>query len=119
MTRLRELDLTVRSCWALGSRDSSAAQRVCCGERLTAADRAFVDLHADNAGNAGLTHCDAIQCVYRLHRLSDVSDDDKLRTCGHGADRVVVAAHVCLVEWCVNLVQNAERRRLVLEDRED
>src|SRR5690606_37936775 len=55
----------------------------------------------------------------RLHRLLDVRDDDELRIRRHGANGVVVATYVGLIERGVNLVEDAERRRLVLEDCKD
>src|SRR5690606_40578411 len=55
----------------------------------------------------------------RLHRLLDVRDDDELRIRRHGANGVVVATHVGFIERGVNLVEDAERRGLVLEDCKD
>ncbi len=48
-----------------------------------------------------------------------MGDQDELRAVGHAPDRLVVTSDVGLVERRVDLVEDAERARLVLEDGED
>ena len=46
-------------------------------------------------------------------------DENELRAVGHRADDVVVPGHVRFIERSIDLVENAERRRLDLEDGKD
>ena len=68
--------------------------------------------------DARLLHRHAVQPVGDLHRAPVVGDDDELRAVGHLAHQLVEAADVGLVERRVDLVEDAERRRLDQEDRE-
>ena len=83
---------------------------------LVFALRSLAQLDADQGRDAGALHGDAVEHVGDLHRALAVRDHDELRVVGHRADRLGEAADVGLVERRVDLVEQAERARLVLED---
>ena len=74
---------------------------------------------ADDARNARFLHGHAVEHVDHLHRALDVRDEDELRPIGHRADHLVVSGNVGFVERGIDLVEDAERRGLDLEDGED
>src|SRR4051812_13522391 len=77
------------------------------------------ELHRDDLRDARLLHGDAVERVGDLHGALVVRDDDELGGAAHLPDHLVVPADVRLVERRVDLVEQAERRRLDQEDGED
>ena len=78
----------------------------------------FVDVDRHHARHAGLLHRHSRELMHRLHRRLVVRDDDELHALGHLLDDLREAPDVRVVERCVDLVEQAERRRVQLEDRE-
>ncbi len=73
----------------------------------------------DGAGDARFLHGDAVEKLRRLHRPPVVRDQDELRLGGHHLQESAEADHVGFVEGGVHFVEQAERRRGVLEDGEE
>ena len=66
----------------------------------------------------GLFHRDAVEAVGDFHGLAVVRDEDELGVLLHAAQHLHEPADVRLVERRVDLVEQAERARLVLEQPE-
>src|SRR6476646_4288957 len=79
----------------------------------------FVDVDGDHSGHAGLVHRHAGELMHRLHRRLVVSDDDELNASRHLAHDLRETTDVRIVERRIHLVEQAERRRIELEDGED
>src|SRR3954471_3034499 len=79
----------------------------------------FLDIHRDDPGHAGLRHGDADQLLGHLHRDLVVADEQELRLRRHLAYQVAEALRVAVVEWCIDLVEQAKRRRVELKQRKD
>src|SRR5262249_52317328 len=65
-----------------------------------------------------LLHGYAVKSAGHLHRPLVMRDHDELRVLGHLDDLISKASHVRFVKWSVDLVQQTERRRPVMEDPE-
>ncbi len=72
----------------------------------------------DEPRHAGLVHRHADQLLCELHRRLVVRDEDELHALRHFLDRVAETSDVVVVERCVDLVQQTERRGIQFEDRE-
>ncbi len=79
----------------------------------------FSKRHGNEFRAAGLFHGDSVEDVGGFHGSFGVGDDDELRFAGHLPEEADEALVVDLVERRVDLVQDAERARLVAEDREE
>ncbi len=89
------------------------------GDAATAALAAAValaEVDADDLGDAGLLHGDAVDDVGLGHGALAVGDDDELGGLAHVGDELGEAADVGLVERGVDFVEHAEGRGLELED---
>ena len=75
-----------------------------------------MELDGDQLRDAALLHRHAIEKVGDLHGALVVRDEDELRAMLEGVQRAQEAVDVDLVEGVVGLVEDAERRRSVLED---
>src|SRR5712692_3915881 len=80
--------------------------------------RVSVQLNRDQLRDPGLLHGHAVKTVGDLHRLPIVSDEDELGVLLHAAQHFHEPADVGVVERRVDLVEEAERARLVLEEAE-
>src|SRR3990170_5972276 len=78
----------------------------------------LLDIHGDDPGDALLLHSDADQLPRHLHCELVVADEQELCLLGHLAHQVAEALDVGVVQGPVNLVEQAERRRVELEHRE-
>src|SRR5262245_29404114 len=87
------------------------------GDLLPHAQR-LVDVDGDDARDARLGHGHADELLGHLHRDLVVADEEELRLGGHALYEVAEAAGVGVVERRVDLVEQAERRRVELEQRE-
>src|SRR2546428_254949 len=79
----------------------------------------LVQLQRDHFRNAAVVHRDAVEHVGGLDRPAVVRDDDELRAVGELAQRLREAPDIALVERGVDLVEDAERRRLHPQDRKE
>src|SRR5262245_7961227 len=77
-----------------------------------------VQLDGNQLRNARLLHGNAVQAVGDLHGFAVVGNDDELRVLLHPTQHLDKAADVGVVERRVDLVEEAERARLVLEHAE-
>ena len=77
-----------------------------------------VHVHRDDARHALLLHRHADQLLGHFHRDLVVADEEELRALAHLADQLAVALGVGVVQRRVDLVEQAERRRVELEDGE-
>src|SRR5262249_31786959 len=77
-----------------------------------------VQLHRDQLRHAGLLHRHPVEAVGDLHRLAVVGDENELGVLLHALEHLDEAADVGVVERRVDLVEQAERARAVLEDGE-
>src|SRR5262245_31671990 len=77
-----------------------------------------VQLNGNQLRNARLLHGNAVQAVGDLHGFSVVSDDDELGVLLHAAQHFHEPADIGVVERRVDLVEEAERARLVFEHAE-
>src|SRR5262245_40472666 len=77
-----------------------------------------VQLDGNQLRNARLLHGNAVQAVGDLHGFAVVGNNDELRVLLHTAQHLDEAADVGVVERRVDLVEQAERARLVLEHAE-
>src|SRR5271169_4151171 len=77
-----------------------------------------VEPHADELRHSRLLLRDAVKGLRGLHRPLVVRDEDELRLLGQLHEERREAVDVRLVERGVDLVEDAERRGLVLEDRD-
>ncbi len=75
-------------------------------------------VHRHDARHTLLLHGHADELLRHLHRDLVVADEEELRFLGHGAHQSGVALGVGVVQWCVHLVEQAERRGVELEDGE-
>src|SRR5712692_6205393 len=78
-----------------------------------------LDVHLDDVRNARLGHGHADELAGELHRDLVVGDEDELRLARHLAHEVAEALGVGIVERGIHLVEEAEGRRVELEERED
>src|SRR3546814_5181230 len=85
--------------------------------RSTRTDTLFPDTTLFRS-HARLAHGNAGQLLRGLHRRLVVGDEQELYLLAHLRDHGGEAADVGLVERRVDLVEQAERRRVELEDRE-
>src|SRR5436190_15633008 len=72
----------------------------------------------DDARDGLLLHRHADQLLRHLHGDAVVADEEELRRLRHLRDELGIALGVGVVERRVDLVEQAERRRIELEDRE-
>src|SRR5450759_770179 len=86
---------------------------------VTPGTSASVEPHADELRHSRLFLRDAIEGLRGLHRPLVVRDEDELRLLGQLHEERREAVDVRLVERGVDFVEDAERRRLVLEDRDE
>src|SRR5688500_7458981 len=86
------------------------------GQLLPDAKR-LLDVHRDHARDARLGHGDADQLLGHLHRDLVVADEQELRLRRHALDEIAETRGVGIVERRVDLVEQAERRRVELEQR--
>src|SRR5262245_7356047 len=77
-----------------------------------------VQLDGNQLRNARLLHGNAVQAVGDLHGFAVVGNNDELRVLLHTAQHLHEPADVGVVERRVDLVEQAERARLVLEHAE-
>ena len=63
-----------------------------------------------------LLHRHAVQSARHLHRPLVMRDHNELRVSGHLDDLISKASHVRFVKWRVDLVEQTERRRTIMED---
>src|SRR5262245_20505835 len=77
-----------------------------------------VQLDGDQLRDTRLLHGNAVQAVGDLHGFAVVGDDDELGVLLHAAQHLDEPADIGVVEGGVNLVEQAERARLVLEHAE-
>src|SRR2546427_3604444 len=77
-----------------------------------------VQLNRDQLRDPRLLHGHAVQTIGDLHRLPVVRDEDELSVLLHAAQHFYEPADVCVVEGRVDLIEEAERTRLVLEEPE-
>src|SRR5262245_8556155 len=77
-----------------------------------------VQLDGNQLRNARLLHGNAVQAVGDLHGFAIVGNDDELRVLLHTTQHLDEPADVGIVERRVDLVEEAERARLVLEHAE-
>src|SRR5688572_12144091 len=87
------------------------------GELLPHAQR-LIDVDGDDARYARLGHRHADELLGHLHRDLVVADEEELGLRGHALDEVAEATGVRVVQRRVHLVEQAERRRVQLEQRE-
>src|SRR4051812_1749607 len=78
----------------------------------------LVDVDGHETRAAGLGHGDAEELRGELHGGLVVRDEDELHALRHLLDDVAEAADVVLVERRIHFVQQAERRRVQVEDGE-
>jgi len=78
-------------------------------------------VHSDrnDLRDAGLLHRHPVKYVSGLHGSFVMRNHDELRMITHFTDQAREAADVRVVEWRIHLVQEAERRRVDEEQRED
>src|SRR5439155_5016621 len=76
------------------------------------------ELERDDLRNAAVIHRHPVEHVDGLDRPAVVRDHDELRAIGELAERLRETADVPFVERGIDLVEDAERRRLHAEDRE-
>src|SRR5712691_3848291 len=74
------------------------------------------EVHADQPRTAGFFHGHTVEDVGCFHRPARVRDHDELRVVRHVAHRAYESIVIDLVERRVDLVEDAERARLVAED---
>src|SRR5438094_903423 len=86
--------------------------------RRPAAGRASVQLDRNQLRHARFLHRHAVEAIGDFHRLAVVRDDDELRVLLHAAEHLDEAADVGIVERRIDLVEEAEGARLVLEHAE-
>jgi hypothetical protein len=73
--------------------------------------------NADDLGDAGLLHSDAVDHVGGLHHALGVSDEQELSLRAQRVrSRSAKATHVRFVERSIDFVENAEGAGLELED---
>src|SRR5688572_18821606 len=87
------------------------------GELLPHAQR-LIDVDGDDARYARLGHRHADELLGHLHRDLVVADEEELGLRGHALDEVAEATGVRVVQRRVHLVEQAERRRVELEQGE-
>src|SRR5688500_15772096 len=87
------------------------------GQLLPDAKR-LLDVHRDHARDARLGHGDADQLLGHLHRDLVVADEQELRLRRHALHQVAEALGIAVVERRIDLVEQAEGRRVELEQRE-
>src|SRR3546814_10201189 len=85
---------------------------------VCSSDLGFGEVDGYQAAHARLAHGNAGQLLRGLHRRLVVGDKQELYLLAHLRDHGGEAADVGLVERRVDLVEQAERRRVELEDRE-
>src|SRR5450830_351274 len=78
-----------------------------------------VEPHADELRHSRLFLRDAVEGLRGLHRPLVVRDEDELCLLGKLHEERREAVDVRLVERGIDFVEDAERRRLVLEDRDE
>src|SRR6185503_6271409 len=78
-----------------------------------------VQIDRDQGREARLLHGDAVEDVSRFHGLAVVSDDQELGLAGQFPENTEETVDVRVVEGRVDLVQDAERARPEVEDREE
>src|ERR1700733_11666187 len=71
---------------------------------------------ADEFGNAGLLHGDAVEDRAHFHRLAIVGDHNELGLAAHFGEHAIEAADIGFIERRVHFVENAERAGRVAED---
>ena len=76
-------------------------------------------LTATSFEQPGSCHCHAVQAIGDFHGALVVGNHDELRTICHLAHKLVVPIDVHVIEWGIDLIEQAEGRRLHLEDGED
>src|SRR5664279_5567892 len=87
--------------------------------RPTVGFYSLVEADADELRHSGLFLGHAVERLRGLHRPLVVRDEDELRLLGQLHEERREAVDVRLVARGVDLVEDAERRRLVLEDRDE
>lgn len=79
----------------------------------------FVEVDADDFGDAGFLHGDAEDDVGFAHGAFVVGDNDELGVFAHFVDEAGEAAYVGFVEGGVDFVEDAEGAGLELEDADE
>src|SRR5579872_4732915 len=74
---------------------------------------------ADELGDAGLLHGDAVEDGAGLHGFAVVGDDDELRLAAHITHEAGEAADVGFVEGRIDFVKDTEGARLIAEDGDE
>ncbi|MNN75891.1 hypothetical protein D3C81_1922210 [compost metagenome] len=59
------------------------------------------------------------QLIGHFHGDLVVGDIDELHCLGHLFNQICVASNVSVIQWRVNFIEHAERRRIQLEDRKN
>src|ERR1700688_4024461 len=76
----------------------------------------LVDIDGDQPRNTGLDHGYADELRGQLHRDLVVGNEYELHAARHLPNDLAVASDVVLIERCIHLIQQAERRRIQIED---
>src|SRR5262249_53590227 len=77
-----------------------------------------VQLDRDQLGDAWLFHGDAVKAIGDFHCLAIVRDQDELRVLLHATQHLDESTDIRVVERGIDLVEQAERAWLVLEQAE-
>src|SRR5690606_10272172 len=79
----------------------------------------FVETNTDQARDALLLHGDAVESIGSLHGELVVRHEDELGVGGELSDEPHEALHVGIIEWGIDLIQNAEWARFYKVDSEE
>src|SRR5947207_8402712 len=74
---------------------------------------------ADNFGDTGLLHGDAVENAAGFHSLAIVGHDNELCLRTHFADQAREASDVRFVQWRIDFIENAKRTWLIAEYRDE
>ena len=72
----------------------------------------LVELHANDTGNTGVLHGDAVQSIRRLHRQLVVCNENELRVFCKPPDHAHETPDILIVERSIHLIEDAEGARL-------
>ena len=76
----------------------------------------IIQIQPQNLRHAVLLHGDAVQNIGGFHCAAAVGDDDELGMVGHAAQVLCVPRDVDVVQCGLDLIQEAERRGVDVED---
>src|SRR4026207_2300856 len=121
LTSVPAIDARRRSRWYLADLSSFTTVRIVRTVRavriVSGRSSRSVELNRDQLRDAWFLRCHPVQTVRNLHRPAVMRDEDELRPVEHAAQHLHEPSNIGVVERRIDLVEQTERARLVLENR--